>query len=388
MLYAFFALTVASGCTSGFERFSGDGDQGVSGVQAEEADPDWTITAVAGGLDFPWDLFQASDGTVVFTQRGGQIGVIRDHKTSYVSAALDDVYAEGESGLMGIVADPAYDQTRRFYTCFASVSGGDIRVVAWTMAADYESAEADPAPIVQNLPLAESGRHGGCRLRFDALGELIIGTGDSTNGSAPQSMSSLGGKTLRVNALTGQPPSDNPFIDRDNPSSKLIFTLGHRNVQGLALRPSTGAMYSVEHGPDVDDEINLLSPKANYGWDPDGDGSAYDESVPMTDKSLGGVTAALWSSGDPTLATSGATFLDGKEWGELEGSLLVATLKGERLLLFDIDKSGHVAGAKSVSAFDGAYGRLRTVQAGTDGSFFVTTSNGQGDQILKVTPVA
>ena len=115
-----------------------------------------------------------------------------------------------------------------------------------------------------------------------------------------------------------------------NPFASRVYSYGHRNVQGLALRPGTSQMWSVEHGPTVDDEINLLSPGGNYGWDPvptESTDPSYNEKVPMTD--LGkypDAVEARWSSGNPTLATSGGIFLDGADWEEWEGRLAVAAL--------------------------------------------------------------
>ena len=160
-----------------------------------------------------------------------------------------------------------------------------IAVVAWTVAADWGSADAGgrPAHRWASRSTSGSGRHGGCRLRFDEQGALLIGTGDNAVGSNPQDPRSWAGKVLLADAATGE---------------VAVWTLGHRNVQGLAVRPGTGQVFSVEHGPDRDDEVNLLREGANYGWDPDGGAGGYDESVPMTDPDIPGAVPAVWSSGD------------------------------------------------------------------------------------------
>ena len=120
----------------------------------------------------------------------------------------------------------------------------------------------------------------------------------------------LGGKVLRVNGMTGAAAPGNPL-------SSLVYSYGHRNIQGLALRPGTTQMWTVEHGPDVDDEINLLIFGGNYGWDPV---PGYNEDVPMTDLvKYPTAVEAKWSSGNPTLATSGGIFLDGSDWDEWGG---------------------------------------------------------------------
>jgi glucose/arabinose dehydrogenase len=165
-----------------------------------------------------------------------------------------------------------------------------------------------------------------------------------------------------------------------------VWTLGHRNVQGLAVRPGTGQVFSVEHGPDRDDEVNLLREGGNYGWDPDGD-RTYDESVPMTDPAIEGAIPAVWSSGDSTIAVSGATFLDGDRWGAYDGLLVVGVLKGQGVLALRLDDAGALLEQFRLPELEGAYGRIRSVLQGVDGALYVTTDNGGNqDKVLRVTP--
>ena len=168
---------------------------------------------------------------------------------------------------------------------------------------------------------------------------------------------------LRIDLATGAAPPDNPFVDADNPAQRLIWDYGHRNVQGVAVQPGTGRAYSAEHGPSTDDEVNLLQPGANYGWDPSQGGTVggYDESVPMTDlERFPDAVPAAWSSGSPVEAVSGAAFLSGPQWGELDGVLAVGALRGEKLLLMTIG-----AGRRGVAGADpGAAGRAVRAAAG------------------------
>jgi glucose/arabinose dehydrogenase len=165
-----------------------------------------------------------------------------------------------------------------------------------------------------------------------------------------------------------------------------VWTYGHRNVQGLAVRPGTGQVYSVEHGPGRDDEVNLLKAGGNYGWDPDGDDGGYDESVPMTDTDIPGAIPAVWSSGDPTIAPSGGTFLDGDQWGSYDGLMLLGVLKDRGVLALRLDDDGALEEQFRLPELEGSYGRIRTVQQGQDGALYVTTDNGgDSDQLLRVT---
>jgi glucose/arabinose dehydrogenase len=348
-----------------------------------------TVAVVVDGLDHPWDVAQAPDGTLLVDERaGGLTAVLPGGAVREVRADFADLFAAGETGLMGLVLDPAFDRNRRFYTCqgHQGTGGASVAVVARTVAADWSAAERVADPLVGGIPVNEtSGRHGGCRLRFAADGALLVGTGDTTRGDAPQELGSPAGKVLRVDPATGRPAAGNPFADRGGPAA-AVWTYGHRNVQGLAVQPGTGRVFAAEHGPTRDDEVNLLRPGANYGWAPDGGGGAYDESVPMTDPAIPGAVPALWSSGLPTLATSGATFLDGEQWGDLDGVLLVGLLKDRGVLALRLGADGTVVDEFRLAELDDRFGRIRSVQQGADGALYVTTDNGGDDRLLRVTP--
>jgi glucose/arabinose dehydrogenase len=354
------------------------------------AAPDLEVTVLADGLDHPWDVVQAPDDTLLVSERPGNLTAVRSGGGQQeVAADLGNVFADGETGFMGLALDPEFAEDRRFYTC-QGVEDGDgpeIQVVAWSMAADWTSATRTDDPLLGGIPVnQQTGRHGGCRLQFDSEGALYVGTGDNADGENPQDLTSMAGKVLRIDPRTGEGLPDNPFADSDDPATQRIFTYGHRNVQGLALRPDGNTLYSVEHGPDRDDEVNRLEPGANYGWDPSG-GGGYDESVPMTDEAIEGAVAAVWSSGSPTLATSGATFVEGTSWGHFDGTLLVGLLKDTGVLALRLDDEGALVEELRVPELEDEYGRIRSVRQGRDGALYVTTDNGSGgDQLLRVTP--
>jgi glucose/arabinose dehydrogenase len=204
-------------------------------------------------------------------------------------------------------------------------------------------------------------------------------------GSNPQDRGTLAGKVLRIDPSTGRPAAGNPFDGGG--AEAYLWTYGHRNVQGLAVRPGTDQVYAVEQGTSRDDEVNLLRPGRNYGYDPDGAGGSYDESVPMTDPAIPGSVPAVWSSGDPTIATSGGTFLDGDQWGAYDGLLLVGVLKDTGVLALRLADDGALLEQFRLPELEDRYGRIRTVQQGGDGALYVTTDNGNvSDRILRVTP--
>ena len=347
--------------------------------------PRLRVTTVANGLDIPWDVRPIGGGQLLFTQRdrASLTRVDADGDLHAVRFPSRRVWVSGETGLMGLAIDPDFATNHRIYTCQGwKLAGGgkDIRVIAWRLN-DALTAAADPDLLVKGLPTV-TGRHGGCRLLIDKAGSLHVGTGDAAQTKNPQSLRSLGGKTLRLDPGTGRPWPTNPWRHAKNKKKRYIFTYGHRNVQGLAQR-SDGTLWSVEHGTFRDDEINLLGRGRNYGWQP---GPGYDESRPMTDFSLPGRQwAARWSSGNPTIATSGASFVSGKGWGAYSGALAVGCLGGERLMFVKLDATGHLRWTKAPQRLRD-FGRLRGVTA-YRGSLLVTTANGGGnDKILRVRP--
>ena len=180
----------------------------------------------------------------------------------------------------------------------------------------------------------------------------------------------------------GRLPKTNRYASAKG-KARYVWNYGHRNIQGLTVRPSTGRLYTAEHGPDRDDEVNHVVKRANYGWNPV---PGYNESRPMTDRrKYPKAGRAIWSSGKPTVATSGLTFVTGRAWENWNGALAVAQLKGTGIRLLFLDRAGKVTGTRMVPG-SSAYGRIRTVQMGPDAALYFTTSNGSRDRIVKVTP--
>ena len=385
-------LVLLAGCSSGSSGSSGSADAATTSTPAGA--PALDVQVVLDGLDHPWDVAQAPDGTLLLDERGGGFTAVRPDGTSgEVAADLDDLWSEGETGLMGLVLDPGFAESRRFYTCMGVADGGaeggpGIEVTAWTVDDAWSAATRVADPLVGGIPVnADSGRHGGCRLRFDGAGQLLIGTGDNALGTNPQDLSTLAGKLLRVDPQTGQPSAGNPFLELTDATSHAIVGYGHRNVQGIAVQPGTGAVYTAEQGSRVDDEVNAATDGGNYGWDPVGQGE-YDESVPMTDLDIPGAVPAVWSSGDPTIAVSGITFLDGEQWGAYDGLLLLGVQKDTGVLALRVDGDQLVEQFR-IPELEGTYGRVRTPQLGDDGALYLTTDNGDGtDQLLRVTPAS
>jgi glucose/arabinose dehydrogenase len=344
--------------------------------------PPIRVETVLGGLDHPWDLGFTPNGTILLTERPGPISAIVGGQKR-VLADPPDVVAASEAGMMGLAIDPFFSLNRFLFTCFASTLGGpgnDVRLVRWRVSADFTTLTSRK-DIITGLPVntaGQLGRHSGCRPRFGPDDRLWVGTGDAAVGTVPQDPHSLGGKVLRVNRF-GQGVPGNPGGALD----PRIFSYGHRNVQGIAFRPGTGRPFSVEHGPDRDDEVNRPRAGRNYGWDPV---PGYNEAVPMTD--LGkfpDAVPAVWSSGAPPIAPSGATFLTGARWGAWDGALAITALRGEqlRVLSFSARRAEVLRDQTAITN----RGRLRSPVQGPDGNLYLTTDiGGGGGSILRVIP--
>ena len=384
---------------------------GVSGVASAHPAPAsassaLTVSTIASGLDHPWDVVVAPDGVTLTDERAGTfVAVMPDGSRRDLAADLSNLFVQKEAGLMGVALAPDFATSRRVYSCQAEVDGTSgsvgssqphipdsianlpvplpstgqvIKVVSWRVN-DSWTALSRERTVLSGIPLRTSGRHAGCGLAAGADSTLWIGTGDNAVPTMPQDRTQWGGKVLHIK-LDGTPAAGNPF-----PGSP-IYTLGHRNVQGVALGPQ-GRVYSIEQGTSVDDELNLLAAGANYGYRPDRAPLIYDESVPMTDPvRVPGAVGPVWRSGDPTLATPALQFLPDSGWGQWNGAVVISAQKAEELVFVKFSSDGRSV-AKTMTALSGQHGRLRGLAVATDGSLLVSTDNGGGtDQILRVRP--
>ncbi len=346
-----------------------------------------------GGRSKIWDLafmpgyfppiYTENDSGVIYarwndTETGRPLGSVQQFDGTFDPG--------GEGGLMGIAVSPGFNATsnRHVFVCYSTTA--DNRVVRFDVntSAPPMTAISNWTPIVTGLPHASF--HDGCRVRFQpGTGALFVSTGDGGTATGPQSTTVLAGKILRIDENGAPWPG--------NVSGTAWYTRGHRNPQGLAFRPGSNDPYSIEHGPDVNDEVNKLVNGANGGWNPNDGAGNYDQSKPMTDPTLepGNTMTPVWQSGNPTEAPSGGTFLTGTQWKSWNGALVVACLKtdasiGQRLLVMHLNAAG--TGLTSAPVIALARGvRLRSAVQGPDGNLYVVTDgSGGAGAIWKVVP--
>jgi glucose/arabinose dehydrogenase len=334
--------------------------------------PRLTATVVRTGLEVPWDLAFAPDGRMFVTERVGNILIYASAAPGAAQLAnvfpVPNINAQGEAGLMGIELDPSFATNSLLYVCVSVTDGGQWlnQVLRYRMNGNTPVFDG----YVIRSGMRANSNHDGCRIRFGPDGELWVTMGDAGNLANAQNPNVLNGKVLRVNG-DGSIPADNPIMP-GAAARTAVYTMGNRNPQGLTFEPGTGRAIEVEHGDDTHDEINILRAGANYGYPvcrgPCGDPRFVDPA---------------WSSGNVTLATSGADFARGVQWGAYNGSLFVGQLKESDLRRFTL--AGATATQREIF-FDETYGRIRTVRQGPDGSLYLTTSNGSADRVIRITP--
>lgn len=333
----------------------------------------YEIEIVAENIYVPWAIDISDSGDLYFTERSGALRVIRNGDLNPVPLITFPVpfLGGGEGGLMGIALDPNHLQNGYIYIMHSYEDGNAIYNRVVRLFEENDIAAVDEI-LIDRIP---GGRiHNGGRIKIGPDEKLYVTTGDAGIPTLAQDPESTAGKILRIN-LDGSIPEDNPI------SNSLVYSLGHRNPQGLAWDLNNNILYSSEHGQIGHDEINIIKPGANYGW-PLVQG---DEDIEEID-----IQKPLIHSGDDTWAPSGIAFVNEGPW---QGKLLVTNLRGRQLLALSFNGKGTTV--RNVEPWlKNYYGRLREVVLGKDGSIYISTSNRDGrgtpdatdDKIIKLTP--
>ena len=329
-------------------------------VGATEVDTNSIVT----NLDTPWEILWGPDDHIWFTERYGRISRVHPGTGELTELiTIGEVHEVSESGLMGMVLHPDFANHPYVYVVYTYMESMSIneRLVRYTYA---NGTLGSPYVLIEGIP-GES-RHDGSRLVIDKDLKIYMTTGDATDQSLSQDLNSLNGKVLRLN-LDGSIPDDNPI------SGSYVWSWGHRNAQGLVIAPS-GIMYSSEHGPSTDDEVNIIEKGRNYGW-PNVRGicDTETENEFCADSNVFEPIAA-WT---PTLAVAGADFYHLGSIPEWHNSLLVTSLKASQLTVLHLSEDGRTVDQEE-SFFTDWFGRLRDVCISPDGRIFLAVSNWDG----------
>ncbi len=351
------------------------------GAPAQAAD--YRVQTVATGLDHPWALGFLPDGRLLVTERPGRLRVIEPGPDGRPTlrpepvAGVPPVLARGQAGLFDLWIDPDFARTGRVLLSFAhgTPAANHLRVVS----ARFDGRQLlDVTPIFTSQPAKTDTQHFGGRLASLPDGTLLIAMGDGNlDRTDAQRLHTHLGKVLRIH-LDGRVPADNPFAQRPDARPE-IYTLGHRNPQGLLV--IQGTPYAHEHGARGGDELNRLTPGANYGWPLTTGGIDYTHARITPFQRLPGITDPLveWT---PSIAPAGAAWYDAPAFPAWRGSLLVAALKERSVRRVPL--AGGTPGPQE-RLFTELGERLRDVRVGPDGAVWLLTDSAQG-RVLRVVP--
>ncbi|MEM9385655.1 MAG: PQQ-dependent sugar dehydrogenase [Pseudomonadota bacterium] len=396
--------------------------------------PSISAESILSGLENPWDMAFTDDGHMFFTEKcrglslrtksGDVVALYGMKGSSGYASAGQDLFCEGQAGMLGVAADPDFDNNRRVYvastsnkyhgsgckTNFDKCDGNIVMRLTLNKRMNKVANRTDIVkdiqykPFESNHPFGGPGAHNGDRLRFGPEGYLWATSGDRHKGDVPQSPTLLGGNVLRIDTDGKPHPGNNPPDGFD----KRVYTYGHRNVQGIDFRPSDDRAFVAEHGPWHNDEITMLVNGGNGGWDPrpnmGGRGDCPDEycgympnqmdgmlpaaraaaGTPMSDTRFEDLMPPAWNNNGLSQGTGSAAFLKGSNWGYWEGRLAVGimgigfggTPSGMRIDVIDITDDGQAV--RSVIRMPtGLKKRFRGLRLGPDGALYAAVDEGE-----------
>lgn len=338
---------------------------------------------VATGLEHPWGLAFLPDGRMLVTERPGRMRLITaSGNVSEPLAGVPAVFAQGQGGLLDVALDPGFATNRLLYVAYAEPAPGDASQAGTTVlrARLDERTLADAQVVFRQLPKVSGTQHFGCRLMFAPDGTLFITLGERNRRELAQDLSVHYGKILRLRS-DGSVPGDNPFVTQPGARPE-IWSTGHRNPQGAALHPTTGALWIADHGAQGGDEINVSQPGRNYGWPIVTYGIDYSGAAIGEGTTKPGIDPPLhvW---DPSIAPSGMTFVQGERYRGWRGNLLVGALSAQCLVRLELDGTRIVREHRLLGQMGE---RIRDVRQGPDGFVYLLTDQPRG-RLLRLDPV-
>lgn len=336
------------------------------------------VENVVEGLDVPWGVTFLPDGSVLITEREGTVRIVEDGvlREEPLSGA-PEVVAEGQGGMFDLALHPDYEENGWIYLSFAKPGpdGGAVTSLERMRLNGYELVDREE--IYTGNEFTERGQHFGGRIAFDGDGYLYFTIGDRGEKDKAQDLSLSNGNVFRFND-DGSIPEDNPFVGEDGLDE--IYSYGHRNIQGMAVHPETGEIWTNEHGARGGDEINHPQPGNNYGWPEITHGVNYDGSEITPDTAKAGMEQPVlhWT---PSIAPSGMAFVTGDRYPNWTGDILNGALAGQLIARVEIDNGEYVHEERILEEL----GRIREIEMGPDGYiYFTNESEGTLSRIVPV----
>ncbi|MCB1643409.1 MAG: PQQ-dependent sugar dehydrogenase [Xanthomonadales bacterium] len=353
---------------------------GAMDAAASEPAESIAVEVVAEGLQQPWSLAFIDERRWLITERAGQLRALLDGQLQPPIGGVPTVHFAGQGGLLDVLIDPDFATNQRLYLSYAhgDATANATRVIRARLVDQHLT---DVRVLFTAQPSKATSVHYGGRLLMLPDGSLLLSLGDGFDErESAQDLATHLGKIVRF-GRDGEIPLDNPFSGR-NDALPEIWTLGHRNVQGLSLDPLSGAVYAHEHGPRGGDEINRIEPGRNYGWPLATFGVDYSGALISPFQRYPDTEAPLqeWT---PSIAPSALAFVDGPQFATWRGDLLVTALAGKALHHLRRDDDGKLLELPPLLAE--RQQRLRDVRMGPDGAIYVLT-DGADAQLLRLTP--
>jgi glucose/arabinose dehydrogenase len=349
------------------------------------------LTKVVEGLHHPWSMAFLPDGRMLVTERRGLLRILENGKLLAASVeGIPKVTEHGQGGLLDIALHPKYAENGWLYWSYNAVDAAGLHGTELARGKLGGTKDQPRMTDVQVLfkmrPKSAAAHHFGSRIVFDRQGYLYLTLGDRGDspskgtGQRAQQLNDHAGKSIRLHD-DGRVPTDNPFAGAPGAFAE-IFSLGHRNMQGAALHPETGRVWTHEHGPQGGDEVNILSAGANYGWPVVTFGVNYGVGTVIgegTEKAGMRQPLLYWI---PSIAPSGMTFHSGRKFPKWKGNLFVGALAKQLLMRVTLDGERVVAQER---LFEGALGRIRDVREGPDGNLYLLTDSPRAD-LIRIEP--
>lgn len=357
------------------------GTPNASETEASSSPLEIKIETIADSLRAPWRVTVLPDNGYLVTERPGYLLHIADGGArTEITGLPDDIYVEGQAGLFDIILSPNFAGTGTVYLSYAQGTRKANRTTV-LRARLVDTELVDGKVIFQATPTKDTSSHFGARMVFLPDGTLVISLGEGfAYREAAQDKASHLGKIVRINP-DGSIPADNPFVD-DNDVRPEIYSLGHRNPQGLHFDSVSGTLWSHEHGPKGGDELNIIMGGKNYGWPIATSGVDYNGAKITPFKSYQGMEDFVkdWV---PSIAPSGLTIYRGELFANWDGDALVGGLKSRDLRRVDLEDGEFVREYILLEDLDA---RIRDVRTAPDGSILILTDNKTNGKLLRLTP--
>jgi len=339
------------------------------------------VEQVVDGLEHPWGMAFLPDGRVLVTERPGRLRIV-DHGRLLPRpvGGLPEIARAGQGGLLDVALHPEFASNRLVYLSYAARGPGGVGTEVARGSWNGQDLE-DTEVIFRMTPKSGGGRHFGSRLVFDRSGLLYVTLGDRGDRPLAQELDNHVGTVVRLHD-DGSVPADNPFVGRSGAAPE-IYSYGNRNVQGAALHPGTGELWTHEHGPQGGDELNVIRAGVNYGWPVITYGVNYgigSSNGAGTEKLGMAQPLHYWV---PSIAPSGMAFYTADRIPQWRGDLLIGSLKFATLVRLELDGERVVHEERML---EGRLGRIRDVRQGPDGAVYLLTDADNGG-LYRLTPV-